>query len=162
LLNLELIGRIGQEQPTFEFSALTDEVDLWERYIQVLLEREEVVSGFESAERIIAEAMELARAGLSSGGRTFLLGYPLSSSHRRLISWEMIVCDGWVCRFRHEKLQDFLYAWHATQRNAMPAAVLNEIDVHTTRNVLVWMDRIYSRRSPRLHSQFLREALDVQ
>ena len=162
LLNLELVGRIKQEQPTFEFSAFMDETDLWERYIQVLLEREEVASDSESAEQIIAEAVELAQAGLSSEDRTFLVSSPLSHPHRRLISWEMIVCeDGRVCRFRHEKLQDFLYAWDATQRNAMPATVLNEIDVHKTRNVLVWMDRIYFQRSPRLHNQFFREALNV-
>ena len=162
LLNLELIGQIKQEQPDADFSALMDEVDLWERHIQALLEREQIASSPESAERIVADAVELARAGLNSEDRTFCVSYPVSRSHRRLISWGMIVCaDGRVYRFRHEKLQDFLYGWDATQRNAMPATVLNEIDVHRTRNVLVWMDRIYSQRSPRLHGQFLREALNV-
>jgi len=49
LLNLELIGTIKQKQPDFDFFALMDEVDLWERYIQVLLEREEAAASPESA-----------------------------------------------------------------------------------------------------------------
>lgn len=163
LLNLELIGRIKQEQPSFEFSALMDEVDLWEQYLSVLLEREAVGSSAYSAEQIVAEAVRLAHAGLNSEDRTFYLDIALPHPHQRLISWGIIVCeDGRVCRFRHEKLQDFLYAWDATQRNAMPTNVLNEINIHRSRNVFTWMDRIYSRRSPHLHRRFLRETFNVQ
>jgi hypothetical protein len=163
LLNLELIGTIKQKQPDSDFLALMDEVDLWERYIRVLLEREEIASSPEDAERIVAEAVELAWAGLNSEDRTFSVSYPLSHPHRRLISWEIIVRDdGRICRFRHEKLQDFLYAWDATQRNAMPATVLNEINRHRTRNVLLWMEKIYARRDSQLHKQFLKETFHVQ
>ena len=163
LLNLELIGTIKQKQPDFDFFALMDEVDLWERYIQVLLEREEAAASPESAGKVVAEAVRLARVGLNSEDRTFCLDFPLSHPHRRLISWEIIVCDdGRICHFRHEKLQDFLYAWDATQRHAMPSTVLSELNIHRTRGVLVWMDRIYSRQDTQLHRQFLKEALDVQ
>ena len=163
LLNLEFIGKIKQEQLDFDFSALMDEVDLWERHLQVLLEREEVASSPESAERIVAEAVGLARAGLNSEDRTFCVSFPPSHPHRRLISWKIIVCDdGRVCRFRHEKLQDFLFAWNATQQNAMPATVLNEIGAHRGRNVLLWMDKIYARRDSQLHIQFLKETFHVQ
>jgi len=165
LLNLELIGAIKQRQPNFDFSALMDEVDLWEQYIQILSEREEVASSSENAEQIVAEAVKLARSGLRSKDRTFCLDYPVSHSHRRLVSWGIIVYeqeDGRVCRFRHEKLQDFLYAWDAIQRRVMPTDVLDEINIHKSRNVLTWMDEIYSRRSPQLHRRFLREMLNVQ
>ncbi len=165
LLNLELIGAIKQRQPNFDFSALMDEVDLWEQYVQLLIEQEEVVSGSENAEQIVAEAVKLARSGLRSEDRTFCLDYPVSRSNRRLVSWGIIVYeqeDGRVCRFRHEKLQDFLYAWNATRRYVMPTDVLDEINVHKSRNVLTWMDKIYSRRSPHLHRRFLKEMFNVQ
>jgi hypothetical protein len=163
LLNLEMIGRIKQEQPSFQFSTLTDEVDLWEQYIDVLVEREAVGSGIHDAEQIVAEAVNLARAGLMNEDRTFCLGIALSHPHQRLISWGIVICEGGrVYRFHHEKLQDFLYAWGATQRNAMPADVLGEINVHRSRNIFTWMDRIYSRRSPEVHKRFLRKMLNVQ
>ena len=158
LLNLELIGTIKQKRSDFDSSVLMDEVDLWEQYIQILLERE---SSRESAEQIINEAVRLAREGLNNEDRTFCLDHPFSRRQNRLISWGIIVCEERVCRFRHEKFQDFLCAWDATQRHAMPATVLNEIGAYRTRNVLLWMRKIYSRRSPQLYKQFWKEAFHV-
>jgi len=163
LLNLELIGAIKQAQPDFDFSTLTDEVDLWDRYLQVLMQREQVGTGSYNAQQIIAQAVSLAQAGLKSAERTFLLGYPVDHVHARLISWGIIVCDnGRVYRFRHEKFQDFLYAWDATQRHAMPGDVVKEIGRHRTPNVLPWMGKLYKRLDPRSHTQFLRETFHVQ
>jgi hypothetical protein len=162
LLNLELIGLIKHTQPDFDFSTLIDEVDLWEQYLQVLIQREQVGSTYHDAEQIIAQAVILARTGLNNADRTFLLDYPGDHAHERLISWGIIVRDnGRVYRFRHEKLQDFLYAWDATQRTAMPGMVIEEIGKHRTRNVLPWMDRLYERQQPELQQQFLRETLHV-
>ena len=151
LMNLELIGRINQERPELVLSALTDEVNLWEQYRQVL-EQE--------TEQIVAEAVLLAKKGLKSEDRTFCLDYPFPQSHRRLISWGVILCEnGRVHRFRHDKLQDFLYAWDATQRHAMPAGIYQDLDAHRARGVLVWMERIYSRQNAQLHSEFLKDVL---
>ena len=161
LLNLDLIGKVKEQQADFNFSTLMDEVALWEHYLKVLREQEEIGDGLDKSGQIIAEVMKLARDGLSGDNRTFLLDNPPSPEQRRLISWGIIVCDERVCRFFHEKLQDFLYAWDATQRNAMPGKVLDEIDVYTTRNVLLWMEKIYARRDSRLHSQFLKETFNV-
>lgn len=158
LMTLELISTIQQERSEIKSSALMDEVDLWERYIQVLLERE---SSRESAERIVDEAVKLAREALNSEDHTFCLDRPFSPQQNRLISWGIIVCEGRVCRFRQEKFRDFLYAWDATQRNAMHTTVLKEINRHRTRNVLPWMNKIYARRDSQLHKQFLKEALHV-
>jgi len=115
LLNLELISMITQKRSDFDSAFLMDEVDLWEQYIQILLERE---SSRESAEQIICEAVRLAREGLNNEDRTFCLGRPFSRQQDRLISWGIIVCEERVCHFRHENFQDFLYAWDDTQRNA--------------------------------------------
>ncbi|MFC1862939.1 metallophosphoesterase family protein [Thermodesulfobacteriota bacterium] len=161
LLNLDLIGKVKEQQADFNFSTLMDEVALWEHYLKVLREQEEIGDGLDKFGQIIAEVMKLARDGLSGDNRTFLLDNPPSHEQRRLKSWGIIVCDERVCRFFYEKLQDFLYAWDATQRNAMPEKVLDEIDVHTTRNVLLWMEKIYARRNSRLHNQFLKETFNV-
>jgi len=164
LLNLQLIGTIRQKQPRCDFSNLIDEVDLWEHYIQALVEREQVMSGAEAAEEVVAEAVRLAHSGLNSEDRTFCLRHPVPPAHRRLTSWGIIVCEGGrVYRFRHEKLQDFIYAWDATEQQAMPRNVLGEIESpHRARNVLVWMNLIYSQRSPELRRRFLMEVLSVQ
>jgi hypothetical protein len=160
LLNLELIGSIKQEQPDFDFTTLTDEIDLWQRYIEVLVEREAVGSSAYEAEQVIAAAVQLARDGLNSDDRIFSLDIALPLPHQRLISWGIIVLDhGRIYRFYHEKLQDFLYAWDATQRGAMRTEILEEINTHRTRNVFTWMDKIYARQNPELHARFLREVL---
>jgi hypothetical protein len=138
-----------------------DEVGLWDHYLQALMEQEDIGYGPNKAGLIVAEAVKLARDGLNSENRTFCLNNPPNSQQRRLISWGIIVCDGRVCHFHHEKFQDFLYAWDATQRNAMPSIVLEEIDEYKTRNVLLWMEKIYERRYPQLHKQFLKEVLRV-
>lgn len=161
LLNLYLIGKINEKQPDYSFSTLTDEVFLWEEYLKIVFEREEVSHGSERADHIIAEAVRLAQSGLGNENRTFFLDNPPNSQQRRLISWGIIECDERVCHFYHEKLQDFLYAWDATQRHTMPSIVLEEIDAHRTRNVLPWMAKIYARRGSELHKKFLKEALNV-
>jgi hypothetical protein len=137
------------------------EVDLWEKYRRILLERERLVSNPQMAGQIIAEAVRLAKLGLNAEDRTFILDYPPSVIQNRLISWEIIVQEeGRTFRFRHEKLQDYLYAWDATERNIMPSDVRNEIDVLKTRNVLVWMNKLYANRGSKLHAQFVKEMLN--
>jgi len=154
LLNLEIIGTIMEREPLFDFSFITDELDLWEHYRESLLERE--------GEEVIAEAVRLARDGLSHPERMIELDYPCPQSQRRLISSGVVVCQhGRVYRFFHEKLQDFLYAWDVTERCASTSTVINEIGPHRARNVIVWMDKIYARQSSPFRKQFLREVLNV-
>lgn len=163
LLNLELIGTIKQQKPSFDFTGLLDVVDLWEQYLRVLQEREQVGTSPRNAQEIIAEAVRLARIGLNSADGTFQLDFPPLQSQVRLDSWGVIMQEeGRSYRFRHEKLQDFLYAWDATERNTMPKVVINEINPHRTRNIMIWMEQIYARRGSPLRLQFLREVLDVQ
>lgn len=154
LLNLELIGTIKKQEPLLDFSSITDEVGLWEQYRESLLERE--------GEEVIAEAVRLARVGLSHPERMIVLDYPTPKSQRRLISNGVVILEqGRVGRFSHEKLQDFLCAWSATERGAMPSTVLSEIDAHRTRNVMRWMDSIYARKRSPFREQFLKEVLNV-
>ena len=161
LLNLSLIGNIREKDPAFDCSFLVNEVDLWDQYLQVLQNREDNGYGSGNAEAIIAEAIRLAREGLKNRQRTFCLDYPRPRQQSRLISWGIIIGSGndRIYRFYHEKFQDFLYAWDATQRNLMPQAVLTEIDEHMSRNVLVWMQKIYKRQDSQIYKQFLKEVL---
>lgn len=162
LLNLELIASIRQQRPGFDFSNVLSEVDLWEQYIEALIQREKVGSDSATAEQIIAEAAELARYALSNPDRVVELDYPRSHVQQRLISWQVLEIEyGDNARFRHDQFQSYLYAWRATQRGAMPLTVLGEIQPHASRNVIVWMDKIYARSGSPKRQQFLKEAFNV-
>jgi hypothetical protein len=162
LLNLSLIVTIKDRQPDFNFSAVTDEVDLWQQYMEALKREEGAGINPGAGEELIGEAVELARRGLLSSDRTFVLQYPHSPTHKRLISWQIIVPEAEedIHRFRHEKLQDFLVAWGAVRRGDLPQTTYKQFNAHRTRNVLVWMDKLYARRSdPPRRKRFLKEVL---
>ncbi len=158
LLNLGLIATIRQQLPSFHFATLVDEVELWDRYINVVAEREG-----QSGPLVVSEAIKMAREGLASSDGTFIIEYPHSSEMRRLESWGIIVrIDGRQYRFKHEKLQDFLYAWDATQRHASPRQILSQIMEYKTRNVFDWMDKIYLNHKSPMRKQFWEEILSVR
>lgn len=158
LLNLELIGKIREQQPSFDFSTLIDEPYLWERFVQVLCNRE----GDTSGTRLIAEAVKMAQQGLRHPEGNFLIEYPPSAELNRLTSWGIVSpVDGRWYRFRHEEFQDYIYAWDAAERQAMPQDVLNEIITYKSRNIFKWMDLMYQRRNSPVRKQFLRGILNV-
>jgi nucleoside phosphorylase/energy-coupling factor transporter ATP-binding protein EcfA2 len=156
LLNLELIAKIKLENDAFDFSAVEEEVDLWEKYIDVLRESDS------DGEDLIGLVVDLAGQALRSDDGRFKLSVPLNRPLIRLQSWGIIACEyGLIYAFSHEKLQDYFYAWEATERMAMPAEILHELNQHRSTSVLAWMKRIYSRHSPELLQRFLKEAWDV-
>jgi hypothetical protein len=106
LLNLSLIATIKERQPDFDFSAVTDEVELWEQYLDVLNRQEGAGVNPGAGETLIAQAVKLAEDGLCNSDRTFALTYPHSPAHKRLVSWQVIIPEAGedVHRFRHEKL----------------------------------------------------------
>jgi Effector-associated domain 1 len=163
LLNLELVARIKSEQPTYDFSEVTAEVDLWEHYIESITEHERVLSNPQAARQVIAEAMRLAKSGLNRADRTFLLDHDVSHQQGRLISGVVIIPEqGRRFRFRHEKLQDYLYARDAFERTLMPKEIEGEINQIRTANIIQWMDKLYRRSgSDEARRQFLEEAWDV-
>jgi len=165
MLNLELIVSIAKQQTEYDVSSCTSEVELWELYMRSLVEGEELGPNWGGGEQILAEAVMLARQGLQNHGRTFSLDFPPSPAQRRLLSGRIIEPfskeNDRICRFRHEKFQEYLVAWDATQRHLMPATVQSELGEHRILNVLPWMDKIYAQRNPDLHNRFLTEVLDV-
>jgi len=159
LLNLEIICIIKQQRPDFAFAAIPDEITLWDKYVDVLQERE---GGLESADQLIGAAMNLARQCLKSEEMSVVFDGPLRAAERRLESWNVIVCEEeFVYRFKYEKFQDYLYSRLMCGRGEMPRAVLSEIGRHRMRIILPLMHAIYrSRKSPRL-AQFLLETFNV-
>jgi len=163
LLNLEIVATIKARRPDFDFLAVMGEVEIWNAYLDVLRQREEDGSTLAESELTMREAVRLATEGLRTGEQIFLLDEPLSPYHRRLISWEMIVReDGRYHRFKHEKLQDFLYARDASDRGLMPPAVMAEINLVRSRNILLWMNKIYADRKSGRRLEFARAMLSTQ
>lgn len=162
LLNLQLIGEIKQDNPTYDFNNLLNEVDLWEKFIDSVSARETRVINTNSVDNLISEATRLARTGLGKPDREFSLESP-TKEQQRLISWEIIFnVEGYQYRFRHEKLQDFLYARDAVLRGWLKDNVLAEIPKHRTINIFRWMQSLYGKTKSQKRIQFMKEVLNVQ
>jgi hypothetical protein len=161
LLNLEIIGQIKQDNPSFDFSNLLNEVDLWLKYIESVRSRETRVINTSGADALIGEAIRLARIGLKESDRDFSLDF-LSKEQQRLVSWEIIFnVEGYQYRFRHEKLQDFLYAKDAVARGWSKENVLNEVPKHRTINIFRWMQSLYAKEKSPKRIQFMKDILNV-
>lgn len=161
LLNLEIISNIKLQNPAFAFSDIEDEVALWDAYLETLQNREAAESNPAEAERTLMEAMRLSKEVLASNEQEFILENPITSSQRRLVSWNIVVRDeGMKYRFRHEKLQDYLYARYAAERGFLPQNVLDEIGAIRSRNAIVWLDKIYLFKKSSRSIQFLEALLD--
>jgi hypothetical protein len=158
LLNLELMGQIHVQQPDFDFSALTDVVYLWEKYIDIWRVRE----GRDIGEDMFRYAVDLSKLGLNHPDGMFERELPAPISLQRLVSWGIIShVDGRMCRFRHEKFQDYIYARDAADRLLLPQGILNEIPDHKSRNVFRWVESIYSFRKSSMRLKFFEEAFNV-
>jgi hypothetical protein len=159
LLNLSLIAGIKQSEPTFDFSIAMDEVDLWENYIKAMQERESQGDTPDRGDEVLAEATRLAKIGLNDSNRAFTLNYPRTRAQRRLVSWDLLQCEEEdIFRFRHEKLQDFIFAWDAVRQLIMPKQVLGEIsEIFRTTNIVRWMQKLYARHGSSTAARFLKE-----
>lgn len=161
LLNLEIVSSIKTQNPAFAFDDIEDEVALWDAYLAMMQSREALQSNEAEAERTLTEAMRLSKDVLASNEQEFVLENPITPSQRRLVSWNILVRgDGIKYRFRHEKLQDYLYARYAAERGFSPQDVLNEIGFIRSRNAIVWLDKIYLFRNSSDNVQFLEALLN--
>lgn len=160
LLNLDIVATIKKEQPRFDFSNTLNEVLLWESYFEILVRRESESSTRTEAERILDEAMDLARFALQSGQQAFVIDQ-VTPLHHRLVSWGVIVnVEENVHQFGHEILQDYLYARYAANRGIKPREVLAQVGALKSRSILSWMGRIYSSRGSSQLPTFLGEMLN--
>jgi len=161
LLNLEILSTIKIEDPSFNPTDVEEEVALWEKYLDTIQKLESDRAGFDAAEQTINEAMKLAGNVLASDRQSFVLEKPLSTAQRSLVSWGVIVHEnGLRYRFKHEKLQDHLFARYCADYEYMPLDVLNAVGPVRSRNALVWLGEIYRHRNSPLHIQFLERMLN--
>lgn len=158
LLNLTIVGKIHIEKPGYEFGEIASEVELWNEYVEIIKLREK-----EHGEKIIGEAMRLAKIGLHQDNRTFALDYTRTYEQKRLESWNIIIPEHErVYRFYHEKLQDYLYAVDAHGRGLSLKELQQEVPFpHRTRNIYIMIVEIYKRNDPSKIPVFLREAWNV-
>lgn len=162
LLNLDLICEIAKLSGPDAVNDLEKSTDLWARYIDTIRDRENN-SGGNQGDRLFEEAINLAHLGLSNEDRTFRLNYTLTINQRRLISYGIIIRVpdfDLVYQFRHEKLQDYLYARHACNQQYFLPDVQEDIDSLHLRNILLWMSDLYQQMSPTLYKKILEELLD--
>lgn len=158
ILNLEIICRIIQNNTHFNLDRLSSEIELWETYIETIKEREGQLG-----EKILSEAIKLSKQGSTHDDRTFVLDYHKTPEQKRLESWRIIIPDyGLTYHFYHEKLQEYLLAYDATQRGISQQEVIDEIgDSFRTRNILILIREIYTRHSPTKVPKYLREIWNV-
>jgi hypothetical protein len=161
LLNLDLICEVVNSAGSTGLENISNNTDLWEYYRTAIRDRENV-SGDNRGDAIISEAIRLARAGLHNIDRTFDLEYGMTHEQRRLVSngiIEPVIEHGLKYQFRHEKLQDYLYAWNACNLHFGRQQVIDEIDRLHLRNIIVWMLDIYQQRAAPEYLQFAAEVL---
>jgi hypothetical protein len=160
LLNLDLISRIQQEQPTTNFAAIDDEVLLWQYYLETIHAQERVSGNPQRANQMIDEAIRLAWEGLNTPERTITLPRDRTPAQQRLVAWELIHCEhGLIYSFRHEKLHEFLAAKDAVERNLSPKALMATINPHRTGSVVAWMGKLYVHAELRYRKRFITDYL---
>lgn len=158
LLNLEIVSKLREENPEFRLEAIDGEVMLWDSYFDTLRDREAEQPDPRMGERVLYEAMNLAKEVLVSGNQEIVLANPLSEEHRRLVSGKVILkLEGVRYRFGHEKFQDYLYARYAVDRGYMPEKIVAEIGQMRSRNTTAWVEEIYRNRGSADHAKFLEE-----
>lgn len=162
LLNFSLVAQIRKEQADFDFGSVLDEVALWSGFVAVLQTSEGHGPAPDFGDQILQEAYRLAREGLQREDRVCMITPSKTIEQRRLESWGIIFQEeGDLYRFKHDNLQDFLYAQEATRRVRMPKDVLAEIAEHRTRNIFAWMEKLYKASNSLRRIPFMQEVLDV-
>jgi hypothetical protein len=158
LLNLSLIATIKARGPSFDFSRIFNEIDLWESYLQALIREESIGLAPDFGDDLVDEAANLASESLKNSDDTFHLDDRRTQAQKRLDSWNVIIqVEANLYRFRHEQLRDFLFARKAVSRRRLPVELLNEYNEHRMRNVLLWMDRLYAHQNSTRRRQFMEE-----
>lgn len=149
ILNLSLIAELVEEG--IGLGHIDNEPQLWNRYLRSIEEREGVDA--------LGVAITLATESLREGRRDLAI-LQLDHPTRALISRRVIVqVNGHMYRFRHERLQDYLYAWEATRTRKTASEILADMDEGAAYGVIEWMSKIYQSEAPQYALRFVREGL---
>jgi hypothetical protein len=161
LLHLEIICKVKQQRPAFNFSTTASETALWEEYVKILEEREQFTEENNSSGLLISRAAELARKSLLEGSPTVVLDLPLKPIEARLKRLGIIICqEERIFRFRYEKFQDYLYAWYACGQGSLPSVIRTEVSYHRRHNILSLMEAIYAAKNSSFLLLFLKEVFE--
>jgi hypothetical protein len=161
LLNLELIGVLSS-RANVDFETIMSDLDLWEQYFKNLLDHETITTGRIEAQKIISEAVKLARVGLNNENGYVEIPVEISYYVNRLISWGIIFpIEGQIYRFQHEEMQSYCYAVDATNRNLPVSTVLKDINPYKTKSIIQWMLKIYEKKDSIFLSTFIKDVFNV-
>lgn len=149
LLNLSLIADLAATGE--DVSTVSGAADLWHRYRRSVESRE--------GNAALEMAVQLARYGLTTGTRELLP--PGDESVQRLLGRGVLVkARGELIRFRHEEIQDYLYAWDAALRRLLDGGtVRSEIGDRMSRPALRWMFVMYLTEFPEHASAMIRDVI---
>ncbi len=157
LLNLSMVADLVAERGTEATRDIDSEMGLWERY-RLSLDREE--PGRELRQDVLARAVALAANCLKSDRFMCDVGLAPSREDERLLSRGIVVETGVgrMCRFRHEKFRDYLYAWDAVQRGLSYGEVFADLGERTG-VVAEWMLRLYGQVQSDAAASFFEQAI---
>lgn len=147
MLNLSLIAELVELDT--DVGRVDGEPELWARYVESIRERE--------GTDVLKKALELAASSLQTGRRNvpiIVADFPTQALIGRGV---LVKANGDMFRFRHESLQDYLYAWEATRQRMTVSDVLADIDPAVAPGVVQWMFWIYLQEAPELAVQFAEE-----
>ncbi|MBC8493118.1 MAG: ATP-binding protein, partial [Chloroflexi bacterium] len=153
-LNLSLIAELAKVG--INVTGIDGEVELWNLYRGSIEKREGVEA--------LGQAVQIAQQALQSGQREFPLPIAPDNATRKLLSRGILIkVRGARYRFRHERIQDYLYAWDgAMRRRLLPDQVLRELPESNARGILKWMHLMYHKDMPDMEPTFVRRLLNVE
>lgn len=147
MLHLSIIAELVRDGTNV--ADLSGEAQLWARYVDSISTRE----GADT----LATAVDLACETLRQRRReSYILNPDLPT--RRLISRGILVeTNAHVYRFRHDVVQDYLYAWDATRQKKPAGDMLGEVGELFFPAIGDWVVKIYRKEKPELALAFARE-----
>jgi hypothetical protein len=146
ILNLSLVVELASNSEIEE--RIQDQADLWETYASSLSETERKGGEWdiESGRDVYERALELAFHNIQA---QHVFKNPDSREDRRLISRGVIEKDKSGYRFRHEKLENFLFAQHCFEENLKIESLLSEgIDDRYIASPLRWLAKLRKNKEP--------------
>jgi len=150
LLNLSIIAEIAAANGSF--ARVTGEIELWERYLDTIKNRE--------GEEVLREAFRLAFDNLRGGASDFPASVIPKPEIRRLISRGILVRPSFLrLRFRHERLQEFLCAYRMLPERPSAIEVYCEFGELRGRRVAHWLHSLLHLHDQEDEARFVDEML---
>lgn len=164
LLNLSLIAELVDSDEQVDYTEIKNQTGLWKLYVESLESRERRGSNWdqESGAEVLAKAIDISEKGLKKNSRLIPIDrLRFERETDRLISRTVIIPKRNKYKFRHEELQDYLYAWNGIYNRgwSKPNHVLNELDELAAAGVFRWMIRTLADEDPVTLTEFVDEAL---